>query len=375
MLPVPPNPFSSMAPKNTNTKTTPSMKMPTRIVHQQLTKNTTLPSSSQASGARTKVVSEPKVSGHTTKTSQSVFERLYEHGTKASVGQQVESVRQKTMLKRQTNNNKPKPKSSTYSDLFKSSEVSSSADTAETQMTFPSNADGADSSDAKNDVVNTSLSNPSSQETTNSTPMTLDIESRCQTPERTPNTIFTAFSEDSSASTVSCLVGVESPTPSNLYFPHDDSATDPPRHDATLDVSLFSKWSSTSHGPWKMALKRKMEKDSERTAAVAEPLYLRSMANVLYDFANQHVSEAEVATELITALFHRDFESGKYWAEETAQVAAVQDGEYVVHKAAESSSILGGSTSRTVSSANIKIDYVKRKITVVDYYHGYSIIP
>jgi hypothetical protein len=346
-------------------------KIPTRLVrNNQLS---TLSSSLSTANARDKVASELNNPGHV--HSQTVFERLYQHGTKASLGQQVESVRQKTMFKRKTNNYLD-PKSLTVSKLIKSAERVSSAETVQTQTTCPSTADGVDSTDMKRGKVSTLLSNlRPHDEPMHSSSTTTDFKSRCQTLEGTPHMIYTAFSDDSLASTVSSLVGVESFTPSTMSLPNDDSATDPPRIDPTLDMFVLSKWSSTCHGPWKMAIKRKIEKGMERPATSIEPLYIRSMSNVLYDFANQTVSEVEVAAELITALFHRDFDYGRFWTEEIAQVTTVQGGEYIVQKTAESSSICGGSNNRAVSSAQVKFDYTKRTITVVDYYHTNSLVP
>jgi hypothetical protein len=372
-LPLP----SSLAPQENVTKLESSMKMPPtgRIVRKQMPRKAVVAATASscsrpASYSRGKIVTEPTVPGHITQTAQSVFERLYHQGTKASVGQQVESVRRKTLLKWQTttSNNSPNTKSSTtHSELVvqSSERVSSSVDTAKTSTTCLSNSDGTDSSlsDAKRDPNNALSSDPR--------PI---FQSCCEALQPTPGTIYTTYSDESSVSTVSNLVEVESTTtPSNLYFPNDDDmpATDPPRQESTLNFLLLSKWSSTSHCPWKMALKHKMVNSGEkRTPSLAEPLYLRSMSNVLYDFANHNVSEAEVATALITALFHRDFEYGKYWTEETTQVSAVQDGEYIVQKAATSLSTCIASTVRTLSSAHVKFDYTKRMITVVDYYHG-----
>jgi hypothetical protein len=318
------------------------------------------------------VVSEPIIQ----QPSQSVFERLYHQGTKASVGQQVESVRQKNVLERQTNKNKSTLKSSQVSELDISSEKANSAHTAETPLTCPSTADGGDSTDGKSDQVTTSFSNPRSCGPVDSPPAISDVLSCCVTPERTPEMICITFSDNSSASTISSLVELESPPRSTLCFPNESSSIDAPLKDVSLEFSLFSKKWSTIHDPWKMALKRKKKKDGKRTATLAEPLYLRSMSNILYDFAHQDVGEEEVAIELITALFRRDFEYGKYWTEEAAQVVADQDrdGEYVVQKAAESSLIFGGSTPRTLSSAHVKFDYAQRMIMVVDYYHGFSIV-
>jgi hypothetical protein len=306
------------------------------------------------------VVSSPS------KPHQSVFERLYHQETKASVGQQVESVRQQTLRKMKANPN-PKSAAATTVPAPKLARVSSTRSTTGTVTTCSSSSAGHGHK-AKSENMVTSFSTPKRNRPWN-VPTSGDYKTGRLTPDRTPETIYADFSDDSSASTVSSLIGMESPSRHQDEDPSLERKSD-------LECLLLPKSSSSAAplAPWKMALKRKME-EGESTASVAsatrtEQLYLRSMANVLYDFASGNSNEVEVATELITALFHRDFECSKYWTEEPAEVTTTANGEYQVEKAAESSSDRGGSSTRTISSACIKFHHSSRMVIVQDYHHG-----
>jgi hypothetical protein len=112
--------------------------------------------------------------------------------------------------------------------------------------------------------------------------------------------------------------------------------------------------------------------DDTETYQHAEPLYLRSMSNILYEFGVGRASEMDVAAELITALFHRDSTCTKYSGEDIARaIKKVGSGsEYDVHKSAEGWETRGNpQTAR--SSGIIRFDYAKRMLVVQDY--AYSV--
>ena len=92
------------------------------------------------------------------------------------------------------------------------------------------------------------------------------------------------------------------------------------------------------------------------------------MSNLLYDFGSEQASERDVAEALITALFHRDYESGKFWNEQEAKVIEKAGTKhcYTVQKAVESSEVRGV-PRKTVFTAEIHFDYSKRVVRVKEY--------
>ncbi|KAL3910191.1 MAG: hypothetical protein SGILL_007790 [Bacillariaceae sp.] len=134
--------------------------------------------------------------------------------------------------------------------------------------------------------------------------------------------------------------------------------------DSGLSSILFPSSSSCFKDPWKMSLSRKDSYSSKD-----EALYIRSMSNLLYDFGNEQAAEKDVAEALITALFRRDYERGKFSNEQETQVIE-KDGMkhwYTVRKAAESSEEIRGMPRRTLFSAEIEFDHSKRVVKVKEY--------
>ncbi|KAG7368737.1 hypothetical protein IV203_031480 [Nitzschia inconspicua] len=292
---------------------------------------------------------------------QSVFERLYNKETKASVGQQIESVRQKTLLKMQ------------FNSMSQAAAAHKAAQPRSQRMSSTVSTCSCSTDVSKEEMGGIISFNTPNRNRPWNRPTSGDYRTSLRTPEQTPDTIYASLSDDSSASTVSSLIDAEIPVQDREKMEMMSLAAHGSQLNASLDFLLLPKSSTMAHAPWKMALIRKVQEvDGEHIVSPpAEPLYLRSMANVLYDFASGNSTEMEVASELITALFHRDFECAKYWTEEPAQVTTQEaEGVYRVEKAAESSSDCGGTATKTVSSAVILFDHSNRMVIVQDYHHG-----
>jgi hypothetical protein len=138
--------------------------------------------------------------------------------------------------------------------------------------------------------------------------------------------------------------------------------------DASLISVLFPSSSSSLKAPWKMALTQKADPlDKE------QQLYIRSMSNILYDLGTGRATEMEVAEALITALFHRDYVSSKYWKEESASVTEKEGVKhrYTARKGAEGWEVRG-IPRRTMSTAEIHFDHSKRVVRVNDYQHSFE---
>ena len=166
--------------------------------------------------------------------------------------------------------------------------------------------------------------------------------------------------DDASTSTDSSFQAPDSP----------DSARSDQSTDAGLTSLLFSSSTAGLKGPWKMALSMKNDVFGKE-----EPLYIRSMSNILYSLGTGEQREKEVAEALITALFHRDYDSGKYWTEQDAKVVEKEGGEsrYAVEKAAEGREARG-IPRRTMSTAEVHFDHSKRIVRVRDYLHSVEAI-
>jgi hypothetical protein len=280
------------------------------------------PVGSAKSNART-------ASGSTTKSDsqESVFERLYRKPTAASIGQRI-SLEEREALQR------------TKTELRIGGTSSSARVVTTTKGGAPKMSDSARKFRNHRPKTRSNVKSPTAPELTPETAYSsrgsVDASENANV---TPCSSFSASLDDHGGGDDR----VEPPTPDTpdgfpmSYSPTPATGEVSSRErdeDKTRQVLLVPLSPVQYKGLWRMTWTDANESGHSESSKPVRALYLRSMSNTLYEFGVGAVEEKDVAADIITALFLRDFDQSKNWNAEDAVVVDKGDNEYAVHKVA-----------------------------------------